>query len=188
MACAGWSGGWNGSNQARARQLPSGGSRSWRARSQRRYDDLVTREPADDDEEVYGDAWPLINEWRGLWAVHSPMGKGLAWVSRRERILELEVSLLEEHGLTLPPETAPLRGLDRGEQLNWRQRELAEVGGGGSGGRDVGGSVGRRGPALRVFGQQKDTLWAPGRRNPCHRQGAGRILIALSGFFQRFPP
>ena len=35
--------------------------------------------------------------------------------------------MLEEHGLTLPPETVPLRGLDRNEQLNWRVRELAKV-------------------------------------------------------------
>jgi hypothetical protein len=44
---------------------------------------------------------------------------------RRERILEL--AMLEEHGLTLPQETTPLRGLDRGEQLNWRVRELEKV-------------------------------------------------------------
>ena len=105
----------------------SGGSGSGRSASRRRYADLVAREPADDDDVVYGDAWPLVNEWRALWAVHSPMGRGLAWVSRRERILELEVAMLEEHGLTLPPETAPLRGLDRNEQLSWRQRELATV-------------------------------------------------------------
>ena len=94
---------------------------------QRRYPDLVTREPAGDDEQVYGAAWPLIDEWRTLWVGHSPLGKGLAWASKRERILELEVAMLEEHGLTLPPETAPLRGLDRNEQLNWRVRELAKV-------------------------------------------------------------
>ena len=33
--------------------------------------------------------YPLICEWRTLWEGHSPMGKGLAWVSSRERILEL---------------------------------------------------------------------------------------------------
>ena len=59
--------------------------------------------------------------------MHSPTGRGLAWVSAREWILELEVAMLEEHGLTLLQETAPLRGLDRGEQLNWRVRELAGV-------------------------------------------------------------
>ena len=105
----------------------SGGAGTGRVRSQRRYPDLVTREPADDDEEVYAAAWALISEWRTLWVGHSPLGRGLAWASRRERILELEVAMLEEHGLTLPPETAPLRGLDRNEQLNWRVRELAKV-------------------------------------------------------------
>ena len=60
-----------------------------------------------------------------VWDGYSPTGRGLAWVSARQRILELEVAMLDEHGLTLPPETAPLRGLDRNEQLSWRQRELA---------------------------------------------------------------
>ncbi len=99
----------------------------WAISSRRRYPDVVTWEPADDDEQVYGAAWPLVDEWRSLWAGHSPTGRGLAWVSRRERILELEVAMLEEHGLTLPQETTPLRGLDRGEQLNWRVREMAGV-------------------------------------------------------------
>ena len=94
--------------------------------SRRRHPDLVTAEPDEDDEEVFGDAWPLVREWRDLWDGHPAQGKGLAWVSTRERILELEVALLEEHGLTLPPETEPLRGLDRGAQLNWRLRALQE--------------------------------------------------------------
>ena len=106
---------------------PSVGSRAGQARSRRRYPDVVAWQPADDDEEVYGAAWPLVGEWRGLWAGHSPTGRGLAWVSTRQRILELEVAMLEEHGLTLPRETTPLRGLDRGEQLNWRVRELVGV-------------------------------------------------------------
>ena len=87
----------------------------------------MAREPAGDDEQVYGAAWELISEWRTLWAGHSPVGQGLAWVLRRERILDLEVAMLEEHGLALPPETAPLRGLERREQSSWRVRELAKV-------------------------------------------------------------
>ena len=105
----------------------SGGFRTGRAGSQRRYPDVVTWLPADDDEQVYGAARPSVDEWRRLWDSHSPTGRGLAWVSRRERILELEVAMLEEHGLTLPQETAPLRGLDRNAQLSWRQRQLAGV-------------------------------------------------------------
>ena len=92
--------------------------------AKRRFPDLVTVEPAGDDEDVYGDAWELVREWRELWDGHPAQGRGLAWVSTRARILEVEVTLLEEHGLTLPPETEPLRGLDRGAQLNWRVRAL----------------------------------------------------------------
>ena len=32
----------------------------------REYPDLVTLEPALDDEEIFGDAWPLVVEWREL--------------------------------------------------------------------------------------------------------------------------
>ena len=106
---------------------PGGGSRTSRAGFQRRYNDLVTREPADDDEQVYGIAWPLVEEWRELWARHPPQGKELTWTARRERILELEIAMLDAHGLTLPPETAPLGGLDRREQWSWRERELERV-------------------------------------------------------------
>ena len=90
----------------------------------RRFPDLVTIEAADDDEDVFSDAWALVREWRELWDGHSPQGRGLAWVSTRARILEVEVAMLEDHGLTLPPETEPLRGLDRGAQLNWRVKAL----------------------------------------------------------------
>ena len=95
--------------------------------ARRRYPSLVTVDPAGDDAEVFGDAWPLVEEWRRLWDGHAAQGKGLAWVTRRERILALEVSMLEDHGLTLPPETEPLRGLDRGAQLNWRRKALVDM-------------------------------------------------------------
>ena len=107
--------------------VPGGGSTTGRAESQRRYDDVVTREPDSDDEQVYGAAWPLVEEWRELLSGHPPQGKGLAWTARRQRILELEIAMLDQHGLTLPPETAPLGGLDRREQWSWRERELARV-------------------------------------------------------------
>ena len=93
----------------------------------RLYPDLVTKEPAPDDEEVYGEAWPLIEEWRRLWKTHSAGGRGLAWLEVEERVRELEVAMLEERGLTLPPETMPLTGLWRSTQLNWRRDTLREV-------------------------------------------------------------
>ena len=121
QAEAGKDGGSAASREAATSPAPGAGSPS-----RRRYPELVARDPAGDDEEVFGGAWPLVKEWRELWDGHPAQGKGLAWVSKRERILELEVAMLEDHGLTLPPETEPLRGLDRGAQLNWRLKALHE--------------------------------------------------------------
>ena len=93
----------------------------------REYPDLVTREPAPDDEDVFGDAFPLVVEWRGLKDSHSTKGRGLAWLAEKERLLTVELTLLEEHGMTLPPERQPLRGLDRSGQTNWRRTALFDT-------------------------------------------------------------
>ncbi len=97
------------------------------ASMRREYPDLVTLEPADDDEEVFGDAWSLVVEWRALKESHSNDGKGLEWLVQRERLLEMELALLEEHGMTLPPEKQPLHGLDRSGQVSWRRTALFDT-------------------------------------------------------------
>ena len=93
----------------------------------REYPDLATREPAPDDEEIFGEAGPLIVEWRGLKDTHPNEGRGLAWLTAQERLLEVELALLEEHGMTLPPEKQPLRGLDRSGQVSWRRTALYDT-------------------------------------------------------------
>ncbi len=98
-----------------------------RATLRREYPDLVTLEPAEDDEDVFGDVWPLIVEWRELKGVHPDEGKSLSWLRTEERFLALELTLLEEHGLTLPPATFPLRGFDRNGQVNWRKTALSDT-------------------------------------------------------------
>ena len=98
-----------------------------RPRLRREYPDLVTLEPAPDDEEVFGEAWPLIVEWRDLKASHPNEGKGLSWLHTEERFLALELALLEDHGMTLPPARFPLRGFDRNGQVNWRQTALYDT-------------------------------------------------------------
>ena len=45
------------------------------ARRRRVDPELVTREPAEDDPEVYGDAWPLVAQWRELKARHPVQGR-----------------------------------------------------------------------------------------------------------------
>ena len=93
----------------------------------REYPELVTLDPADDDEAVFGVAWPLVQEWRELKETHPNEGRGLAWLLTEERFLTVELSLLEEHGLTLPPARFPLRGFDRGGQTGWRWKALDDT-------------------------------------------------------------
>ncbi|MYD94462.1 MAG: hypothetical protein F4Y02_12400 [Chloroflexi bacterium] len=90
----------------------------------REYPELVTLEAADDDEEVFGEAWPLIVEWREMKESHPDEGKGLEWLAGRERLLEVELALMEDHEMTLPPEKQPLHGLDRSGQVSWRRKAL----------------------------------------------------------------
>ena len=98
-----------------------------RASLRREFPDLVTLDPADDDEEVFGAAWSLVSEWRELKAAHPDEGKGLSWLRTEERFLAVELELLEDHGMTLPPETYPLQGFDRNGQINWRRTALSDT-------------------------------------------------------------
>ena len=54
---------------------PVAGLRPRKPFTERRLDpEVVTEEAADDDPEVYGDAWPLVEEWRRLRADHPHHG------------------------------------------------------------------------------------------------------------------
>ena len=116
-----------GSNAAGAGAARAGRKPPTKPSMRREYPDLATREPAPDDEEIFGEAWPLIVEWRGLKDAHPNEGKGLSWLRTEERFLALELALLEEHGMTLPPARFPLRGFDRNGQVNWRQTALFDT-------------------------------------------------------------
>ena len=116
-----------GADEAEAGAARAGRKPPSKPRVRREYPDLATREPAPDDEEIFGEAWPLIVEWRGLKDTHPNEGKGLEWLVAQERLLEVELALLEEHGMTLPPEKQPLRGLDRSGQVSWRRTALYDT-------------------------------------------------------------
>ena len=95
------------------------------ARLRRVDPEMVTREPAEDDSEVYGDAWPLVAEWRQLKDRHPARGRSLSWLNDYERLLTLELAMLEEHGLTLPPQKQPVRdSLSRRDHTRWRWKAL----------------------------------------------------------------
>ena len=105
----------------------AGGQPAVRPRLRREFPELATLESASDDQDVFGDAWELVQDWRKLKESHPSRGKGLEWLREEERLLAVELALLEEYGLTLPPETYPLRGLDRGAQVNWRRKALDDT-------------------------------------------------------------
>ncbi len=90
------------------------------------YPELVTRDPAQSDEEVYGDAWPLVDEWRAL-ELRREVGTKLDRALTKERIMELEIAMIDEQGLTLPPATSPMYPWERETHLGWRRRALDDL-------------------------------------------------------------
>ena len=85
----------------------------------------MTPEPLPDDAAVYGEAAALVDDWRRLWTTH-PATRDRP-VQVEERMLELEVALIDGLKLTLPPETYPWDGLSRADQMYWRRRALGDV-------------------------------------------------------------
>ena len=88
---------------------------------------VVTEEAGPGDEDAYGAAWPLVAEWRAVHARHPPEGTGVAWLRDEERLRELEIALIGEHALALPPERFRWDAVTRRAQLHWRERTLARV-------------------------------------------------------------
>ena len=88
---------------------------------------VVTEEAGPGDEDAYGAAWPLVEEWRALHGRHPPEGRGVDWLRDEERLRELEIALIAEHELALPPERYRWDGFTRRSQLRWRERTLRRV-------------------------------------------------------------
>ena len=116
-----------GAGEAEAGASGQGGKPPTKPSMRREYPDLATLEPAPDDEEIFGAAWPLIAEWRELLEAHPERGGGVEWLTAQERVLEVELALLEDHGMTLPPEKQPLRDFDRSGQITWRRTALSDT-------------------------------------------------------------
>ena len=96
----------------------------------RAYPQLVTREAEEGEEKVYGDATPVIIEWRKArdeLREAARTGTTLDRTEVRERVLKLETVLIEKHELTLPPATYPWDQFDRRDQLWERKQSLDRV-------------------------------------------------------------
>ena len=96
----------------------------------RTYPQLVTRDAEEGEERVYGDAAPAIVEWRrarGEFHEAARTGTTLDMKEAQERMLELEIAIIEQHELTLPPASFPWDQFDRRDKLWERNRDLNRV-------------------------------------------------------------
>lgn len=90
----------------------------------RTYPQVVTVEELPDDERVFGEAMPLVAEWREqrvLFKAHWPSVEGL---EAEVRMLELELELIEERRLTLPPGQLPWEWDQRRREARRRDQRL----------------------------------------------------------------
>ena len=96
------------------------------ARSHRLSRGVVTREPHPGEEDSYGEGMDSVNEWRELNRKRGA-GSKLEQVRVRQWIMELEIEIIGEHKLTLPPNTEPLHQSEREGYLGWRRRALLHM-------------------------------------------------------------
>ena len=120
------------STAAEAPAGETGPERRERPRSvpRRLHPELVTMEAEEGEEQVYGEATAVIVEWRGAHAGLMRLlksGPALRRNAVNQRMLELEVALIEEHGLTLPPAMYPWDWAERRDEA-WRRRGAAGAG------------------------------------------------------------
>ena len=88
---------------------------------------VVTLEEQPDEDFAFGPAAPLVAEWRQL---RIDGRQGASRVDRAQAAVRrwgLEVAMIGEYRLTLPPDTYPLDDGRRANHVRWRRDALAEA-------------------------------------------------------------
>ena len=93
----------------------------------RTYPQLVTPEAEPDEDLVYGDATPVIVEWRRVRAEFLKTRTTLDRTEVQEPMLEMEIALVGEHELTLPPASFPWDQFDRRDKVWELTQDLKRV-------------------------------------------------------------
>lgn len=88
----------------------------------RPYPQLVTAEPEPGEERFYGEATPTVAAWREARREAREGRRRLERLDAELRMRELELVLIGEHELTLPPAVYPWDRADRRNEL-WRRRQ-----------------------------------------------------------------
>ena len=92
------------------------------------HPEVVTLEPVQDEEFDYVEAAPLVVEWRQARAAF--LRKSASRLERARggvRMCELELVLVGDHELTLPPSTYPWDESRRRDELYWGRASLAHA-------------------------------------------------------------
>ena len=93
----------------------------------RPYPQLVTPEAEPDEDLVYGEAAPVIVEWRRVRAEFLKTRTTLDRTEVQEPMLEMEIALVGEHELTLPPASFPWDEFDRRDKVWELTQDLKRV-------------------------------------------------------------
>ena len=97
-------------------------SRPWRP-----YPQLITPEPEPGEELVYGEATPTIVAWRRARTEYREARRRLDKLDAERRLWELEIVLIRDHELTLPPASYPWDRFDRRDEVWALERALADA-------------------------------------------------------------
>ena len=88
---------------------------------------VVALEKQPSESDALGPAPPLVEEWRALRNSAVRRGSRVEQAEAAVRRWELEIELLRDFHLTLPPETEPLDASRRADHVRWRLEALAEA-------------------------------------------------------------
>ena len=91
----------------------------------RAYPQLVTVEPEEGEELIYGEAMPAIAEWREARRTLEEAKRRLDKLDARKRMVELEIAIIVDHELTLPPAVYPWDRAGRRDEV-WRRKQSLE--------------------------------------------------------------
>ena len=94
-------------------------------RPRRPYPQLVMVEPEEGEEFIYGEAMPAITEWREARETLEQAKRRLDELDARSRMMELEITIIADHELTLPPAVYPWGRADRRDEV-WRRKQSLE--------------------------------------------------------------
>ena len=93
----------------------------------RAYPRLVTIEPEEREELIYGGAMSAVVEWREARKMLEEAKRRLDKLDARRSLLELELTLIGKHELTLPPAIHPWDRTARRGEVWRRQRSLVHL-------------------------------------------------------------